>query len=90
LGKILDNPELLKYYRQFTRDYMQFFEETFKMGIQLGEFKEHNVKVSAMTLVAAMDGILSYMLLDKSLTLEEVIKNFEEKFITPIETNSEK
>jgi len=90
LGKILDNPELLKYYRQFTRDYMQFFEQSFKMGIQLGEFKEHNVKVSAMTLVAAMDGILSYMLLDKSLTLEEVIKNFEEKFITPIETNSEK
>ncbi|MCC7551436.1 MAG: TetR/AcrR family transcriptional regulator [Methanobacterium sp.] len=89
LGKILDNPELLKYYRQFTRDYMQFFEQSFKTGIQLGEFKEHNVNVSAMTLVAAMDGILSYMLLDRNLTLEEVVKNFEEKFITPIENHQQ-
>ncbi|BDZ68343.1 TetR/AcrR family transcriptional regulator [Methanobacterium ferruginis] len=89
LGKILDNPELLKYYRQFTRDYIQFFEQSFKMGIQLGEFKEHNVNVSAMTLVAAMDGILSYMLLDRNLTLEEVVKNFEEKFITPIENHKQ-
>ncbi|BDZ71084.1 TetR/AcrR family transcriptional regulator [Methanobacterium petrolearium] len=87
LGKILDNPELLKYYRQFTQDYMHFFEETFKKGIQCGEFEEHNVKVSAMMLVSAMDGILSYMLLDESLNLEDVVKNLEEKFITPIENH---
>ncbi|MBI5680561.1 MAG: TetR/AcrR family transcriptional regulator [Methanobacterium sp.] len=85
IAKILDNQELLKYYQQFTVDYMKYFEEAFAMGVELGEFIPHNVKASAITLVAAMDGILSYMLLDEQLNLEEVVKHFEEKFIKPIE-----
>ena len=87
VAKILDNPELLKYYQEFTVDYMKYFEESFAMGIQNGEFKPHNVKTSAITLVGAMDGILSYMILDENLILEEVVEHFQEKFITPVEVD---
>lgn len=85
IAKMLEKPELLKYYQQYTVDYIAFLEGAFTMGIQQGEFKEHNVRTSAITLMAALDGILSYMIFDEGLILEEVLGNFEEKFITPIE-----
>lgn len=85
ITKILDNSELLKYYQQFTGDYMEYLEEAFKMGVELGEFIPHDTKTSAVTLVAALDGIICYMILDEQLNLEEVVKRFEEKFIKPIE-----
>jgi len=85
MTKMLDNPELLEYYQQFTGDYMKQLEEAFKMGVLLGEFIPHDTKTSAVTLVAAMDGIICYMILDEQLKLEEVVKRFEEKFIEPVE-----
>lgn len=88
ITKMLVNNELLEYYQQFTGDYMKYFEEAFSMGIHLGEFVPHNVKTSAIMLVAAMDGIISYMILDDGLQLNEVLKYFEEKFIEPIEVKN--
>jgi AcrR family transcriptional regulator len=85
ITKILDNNELLEYYQQFTGDYMKYFEEAFSLGVQIGEFVQHNTKTSAIMLVAAMDGIISYMILNDKLQLDEVLRYFEEKFITPIE-----
>ncbi|HOI39588.1 MAG TPA: TetR/AcrR family transcriptional regulator [Methanobacterium sp.] len=86
MAKMLENPDLLKYYKQYTADYITFFEGAFNMGIQLGEFKPHNAKASAVTLMAALDGVLGYMLFDEDLVLDEVIQYFEEKFIKSIET----
>ncbi len=87
LAKVLDNQELLSYYHDYTVDYMNYFEEAFTMGIQSGEFIPHNVKTSAITLMAALDGILSYMIFDNSLQLDEVVQHFEEKFISPVEAD---
>lgn len=87
LAKVLDNQELLSYYHDYTVDYMNYFEEAFTMGIQSGEFIPHNVKTSTITLMAALDGILSYMIFDNSLQLDEVVKHFEEKFISPVEVD---
>jgi AcrR family transcriptional regulator len=85
IAKMMENPDLLKYYQQYTSDYMAFFEGAFNRGIQMGEFKPHNVKSSAITLMAALDGVLSYMIFDEDLIPEEIVQHFEEKFITPIE-----
>lgn len=85
IAKMLENPGLLKYYQQYTADYITFFEGAFTMGIQLGEFEPHNVKASAITLMSAMDGVLGYMLFDEDLVLEEVLEHFEDKFIKSIE-----
>ena len=89
ITKILDNKELLEYYQQYTADYINFLEGAFKMGIQLGEFEQHNVTVSAITLMSALDGVLGYILFDEELALEDVIKHFKEKFIESIEKPEE-
>lgn len=86
MAKMLENPDLLKYYKQYTTDYITFFEGAFTMGIQLGEFKAHNAKASAVTLMAALDGVLGYMLFDEDLVIDEVVQYFKEKFIKSIET----
>lgn len=83
--KIVDDHELLEYYKQFSSDYMKYFQESFEMGVQSGEFVPHNTKTSAITLMAAIDGIISYMIFDENLKLDEVMEHFEEKFITPLE-----
>ena len=88
ITKILDNSELLEYYQQFTGDYMKYLEGTFKRGVEAGEFIPHDTRTSAVTLVAAMDGIICYMILDEQLKLKEVVKRFEEKFIEPIENEN--
>jgi AcrR family transcriptional regulator len=85
IAKMMENPDLLKYYQQYTSNYITFFEGAFTLGIKMGEFKEHNVRTSAITLLAALDGVLSYMIFDENLIPEEVVQLFEEKFITPIE-----
>jgi len=85
ITKMMDNHELLDYYQQFTGDYMNYFQQAFEMGVNSGEFIQHNVKTSAITLVAALDGIISYMILNNELKFDEVIKHFEDKFIAPIE-----
>jgi AcrR family transcriptional regulator len=85
MAKMLENQGLLKYYKQYTSEYITFFESAFTMGIQLGEFEPHNAKASAVTLMAALDGVLGYMLFDDDLVLEEVLGHFEEKFIKTIE-----
>lgn len=88
VAKILDNHDLLKYYQEFTLDYIKFFEDAFAMGVESGEFISHNVETSAVTLVVAMDGILGYVIIDERLILGEVIKHFEDKFIKPIENSN--
>ncbi|MCK9150878.1 TetR/AcrR family transcriptional regulator [Methanobacterium alcaliphilum] len=85
IAKIMDNKELLKFYKEFMTDYINYFEKVFNLGIQNGEFISHNTKTSAVTLAAAMDGVLSFLILDESLQLEDVLAHFEEKFIKPIE-----
>ncbi|NYB52265.1 MAG: TetR/AcrR family transcriptional regulator [Methanobacteriaceae archaeon] len=85
IAKIMENPELLKYYKQYTADYLEFFQGAFTKGIQRGEFKPHNVSVSALTLMSALDGVLGYMIFDDKLKLEEILECFEEKFIKSIE-----
>lgn len=87
IAKIMEKPELLNYYQQYTSQYIAFFEAAFNMGIQMGEFKEHNVRVSATTLMAALDGILAYMMFDDTLTLNEVVDSFEEKFIKSVQNH---
>lgn len=86
ITKILDNSELLKYYQQFTGDYMKNLGDGFKKGVELGEFIPHDTQTSAVTLAAALDGIICYMIIDERLNLEEIVKRFEEKFIKPIES----
>jgi AcrR family transcriptional regulator len=56
----------------------------FEKGIREGSFIEHNAKSGAITLLSALDGISIYLIMNKSLNSDEIIRHFEEKFVTPL------
>lgn len=79
--KALDSPVLWEMYESYTEDCIEFFQSLFQKGIDSGEFYPHSTRESALTLMAALDGIIGYLLMDKNLELKEIITIFMNKFV---------
>jgi AcrR family transcriptional regulator len=79
--KALDSPVLWGMYERYTEACIHFFQGLFQKGIDSGEFYPHSTRDSALTLMAALDGIIGYLLMDKNLELEEIVSIFMDKFV---------
>ena len=82
MTKTISNQNLWHLYDGYTSQMIAFFEEIYRKGISAGEFKMFNVRSASITLMAALDGIIGYLVLDKNLQLEKTIGDFIETFIT--------
>lgn len=81
LSKALSWPEVGPLYQQYTEGLLAFMEGEFQKGIQTGELAEQEPRAGALVLLSALDGVLGYLGMNKDLSLEEVIKMLEERFI---------
>jgi len=81
MTKILDSPDLWSMYETYFEKYIEFIQAIFQRGIDAGEFSDHSARESAITLIAALDGIVFYLMIDKKLKLEDVVIIFQNKFI---------
>ena len=88
MTKALACPEMWGVYREYFNSINGFLSELFSKGTRTGQLIEHDVEDSSVTLLAALDGILVYLIMDKELDAEETIRHFEEKFITPLLVNN--
>ena len=79
--KALDSPVLWEMYESYTESCIEFFQGLFQKGIDSGEFNPHSTRESALALMAALDGIIGYLLMDKNLELEEIVSTFMNKFV---------
>ena len=79
--KTLSNDEISNIYNGYTTQYITFFSALYQKGIDKNEFKTFKVKSAACALLAALDGVIGYIVLDNTLTLEQSIKDFNEVFI---------
>jgi AcrR family transcriptional regulator len=84
ITKIMDSPDLWQMYETYFEKYIDFIQALFQRGIDAGEFLDHSARESAITLIAALDGIVFYLLIDKKLKLEEIILMFRKKFISQL------
>lgn len=82
MTKTIANQNLWHLYDGYTSQMIAFFEEIYRKGISAGEFKMFNVRSTSITLMAALDGIIGYLVLDRNLSLEKTIGDFIETFIT--------
>jgi AcrR family transcriptional regulator len=82
MTKTIANQNLWHLYDGYTSQMIAFFEGIYRKGISTGEFKMFNVRSTSITLMAALDGIIGYLVLDKNLQLEKTIGDFIETFIT--------
>ena len=89
MTKILDSPDLWSMYETYFEKYIEFIQAIFQRGIDAGEFSDHSARDSALTLIAALDGIVFYLMIDKKLKLEEVAIIFQKKFINHLKVKQE-
>ncbi len=88
--KLLDNPSLWKMYERYTENTIAFYQDFFQRGIDSGEFVPHSAYDSAITLMAAVDGIVMYLMMDTNLELEKIVSIFQERFIRGLLANEDK
>jgi AcrR family transcriptional regulator len=81
MTKTISDQNLWHLYDGYTSQMIAFFEEIYRKGISAGEFGMFNVRSASITLMAALDGIIGYLVLDKNLQLEKTIIDFIETFI---------
>lgn len=82
MTKTIANENLWHLYDGYTSQMTAFFEAMYDKGISSGEFKEFNVRGASIALMAALDGVIGYLILDKYLQLEKTVSDFIETFIT--------
>jgi AcrR family transcriptional regulator len=79
--KLLDNPALGEMYENYVENTISFFQDLYQRGIDSGEFIPHSAFDSAVAFMAAVDGIVMYMMMDKNLELEKIVSIFQERHI---------
>jgi AcrR family transcriptional regulator len=79
--KLLDNPNLSEMYESYAKSTIGFYQGLFQRGIDSGEFIPHAAYESALALMAAVDGIVMYVMMDKELDTKKIIKVFQERFV---------
>ncbi len=82
MTKTIANQNLWHLYDGYTSQMTAFFEAMYHKGISAGDFKEFNVRGASIALMAALDGIIGYLILDKDLQLEKTVSDFIETFVT--------
>jgi AcrR family transcriptional regulator len=88
--KLLDNPSLWEMYERYTKNTIAFFQDLYQRGIDSGEFVPHSAYESAITFMAAVDGIVMYLMMDANLDLEKIVSVFQERFIHGLRANQDK
>ncbi|AFA46930.1 TetR/AcrR family transcriptional regulator [Acetobacterium woodii] len=82
--KALSSPEIWKSYEEYYHQMINFIEKLFEKGVRSGQFREHNTRASAVTLMSALDGVLSYLVMSDGTSLDAILADFEDRFINTV------
>ncbi len=82
--KALSSPEIWKSYEEYYNQMIGFIEKLFVKGVRSGQFREHNTRASAVTLMSALDGVLSYLVMSDGTSLDAILADFEDRFINTV------
>jgi AcrR family transcriptional regulator len=79
--KTLTNDTITNMYYGYTSQVTHFLTELYQMGIDKHEFRSFSPKSTALALLSALDGVIAYVVLDDTLSLDQTIKDFTEVFV---------
>ncbi|MBI4858555.1 MAG: TetR/AcrR family transcriptional regulator [Acetobacterium woodii] len=82
--KAISSPEMWKIYEDYYNHMIAFLKTLYERGISSSQLAQHNTGASAITLMSALDGVLSYLVMNDNLELDAVIGDFEDKFINSV------
>lgn len=68
MTKIISNREMWPPMEAYASKMTSFFESVLELGVKAGELRSHDAHSRAWTLVAALDGVTGYMIMNSTLT----------------------
>lgn len=89
-AKLMDNPSLWEMYASYTKDTIAYFQALYQQGIDTGEFIPHSAYDSAVAVMAAVDGIVMYLMMDTSLEIEKIVPAFQERFVINLQKDRDR
>ena len=85
LAKAMLWPEIRQEYEADTEGMIEAIAALYRRGVATGEFAPHDCRGSATILLMALDGALAYRMMDAKLGKEDILRQFETRFITSLE-----
>jgi AcrR family transcriptional regulator len=81
MTKTISMKELWHLYDGYCATLIAFFESMYERAVAAGEFRPLAARALSVSLMAALDGILGYLVLDKDLSLSQTITDLTEVFV---------
>lgn len=78
--KLVSSPELWTLYERYCRRMRLFARGLYTRGVQSGIFRAHDPDGQALVLLAALDGVLGYMIMGRDLDRKAVTRDFQQRF----------
>jgi AcrR family transcriptional regulator len=79
--KLLSSPELWTLYEESCHAMRLFAQGLYERGMESGLFRPHDPDRQSLALLAALDGVLGYMIMDRELDQSQIIYNFQQLFV---------
>lgn len=86
--KLLNFPGLWTLYEDYCHLMRQFACGLYERGMASGQFRAHDPDRQALALLAALDGVLGYLIMDGELDRKQVIGSFQELFVHELRDNA--
>jgi AcrR family transcriptional regulator len=80
-------PALAKMYEGYFNQLFDYYKELFDQGVAQKEFRAHDTSARATVLLAALDGAVGYLLIDRQADVEYFIEQMKKLFINEIIIN---
>lgn len=84
MNESFSNTEIMNLYREMTRQTFDFFESQYIKGQKTGLFRKIDARAQAIALVSCLDGLLGYLLIDPSISIEKLSTGIKRSFIDNI------
>ena len=81
MTKTMTNERFRRFYKGYALQMTGFFDSIYRLGIEKGMLRSFNTQSVAFSLMAALDGIIGYLVIDADLVLDQAIGDFIESFI---------
>jgi hypothetical protein len=88
--KVISSRDLWPIMEAYASEMASFFESMLELGVKAGELRSHDARSRSWTLVAALDGVIGYMIMSAALTPGSTAASLEKVLLDEILARGEK
>jgi AcrR family transcriptional regulator len=84
MNEAFANHQIMKLYKDGTKQIFDFFEMQFQQGQNTGVFVKHNARAHAVAMISCLDGYCGYLLIEPAVPIKQIITQIQKVFIVDI------